>query len=194
MLMKAFSKRPLIENDESSVITFANHNKVVNVYDFEFTSFADPNFICEAETPFKNLDDVFEDKMSTNDEDEDLQMLVSLIKVPAKTQRRNSCSLSQKSPFDFEYLNLKRNCSDFHSMTGDDNSINGSGHRAYHSDKQTRKNIQLLDDSIDVAIMAKNMSMISFDDDVVHDVYEIHKRKSKKLACQSKRVKMSLDC
>ena len=193
-MIQTFDTRPLIEANENSVITFAGKADQIRVYDFDFKSFANENLYFELDTPLKNKSDGFDDRMSTNDDDEDLNLLVSLMRVPAKTQRRNSFSVNPKIPFEFEFLNSKRNFSDFHSEMNDEKASQSNKRFDYCSDKNERAKCQVFDDSIDEAIMANNMSFISFDDDIVTEVHKKRKIVSNKIACQSKKVKLSLEC
>lgn len=194
MIIQTFDTRPLIENNENSVITFAARKRSINVYDFDFKSFGDLNAGLEIESPEKNKFEPLEDKLSTYDEDEELHVLISLMRKPARAQRRKSCSFALNSPFEFEFLNSKRDLDDFHSLT--DYEFSGEQKCPINcaSEGQKTKRQQLLDDSIDEAIIAKNGSMISFDDDVVETGYFMSNKRDKRTVCQSKKVKMSLDC
>lgn len=192
MIIKAFAVQPLIVADEKSVITFGEARAPAKVYDFDFVSFADENFVCEGAQVEKICADALGDKISTYDEDDEINVLISLMKVPAKGQRRNSSAQSHHCQL--EYVGMKRNCSDFHSQACDDENVDFSGHNAYASDKLSHRNINLLDDSIDEAIVNKNLSAVSFDGDIVHDMAGrcLSHRGSHSL--RSKRVKQVLDC
>ena len=192
MLTQILDSCPLIENKEDSIITFADKNNNMKVYDFDFKSFADQNPNIEHEKCLKTKTEIFDDKMSTNDEDEDLQMLVSLLRVPAKTQRRNSWSLSEQSPFEFEFLNLKRDYDEFQSVVHKRSFSDISEAKLRHSDRNENRKQQMLEDSIDEAIMANNVSIISFDADLIAGTHNKTKHKRLRPVNQSKNVKSNL--
>lgn len=193
MIIKAFEKQPVIDADQISNVTFANRASAQKIYEFEFKSFADENFVCELGKLEKINNDVLDDKISTYDEEDDINVLISLIRAPTKGQRRNSSAQSQKCELEFEYLNRKRNCSDFHSQA-DNSELESLGHNVHFSERLSHRNINLLDDSIDEAIMNNNLSAVSFDADVVHDMSARCRSRKAKHEYESKKVKLSLDC
>ena len=193
MIIKAFANQPLLVADDASVITFGGPAERARVYDFEFTSFADPNFACELEGVEKINGEGAEDKISTYDEEDEIDVLVSLMRVPVPTRGRNSSARSQNCQAEYDYINRKRNCSDFHSQA-ELSDVDCSAQNIHFSDRYSPRNINLLDDSIDEAIMNKNLSTVSFDADVVHDLTSRCLTRKANHNLESKRVKLSLDC
>ena len=159
MIINTLTKRPLIELDDMSVFTFANEEKPMDIYDFDFKSFAEIQFESEDIIPQKMLIDPRYEKLSTHDEDVDLELLVSMIRVPARTQRFKSVCVADKSLMKFDLLNSKRDINDF---TSELNDYRVSGTRDCYWERNKRLSPRLLDDSIDDAI-AYNRENTSFD-------------------------------
>ena len=194
MTTQIFEAHPTINANETSTITFAAREKPMDVYDFDFKSFGNQFFDLDIENNRETKNDLLEDKISTKDEDEDLQMLVSMMRTPVKTRKRNSSSLYQKSPFEFEFLNLKRNQIEFYSNKGDNSSCDDHNVDFYSVRKSNVESRQLLEDSIDEAIELKNTSVLSFDADFDRLAMKFRKTAVKGKANLFKKLKSKLLC